>query len=342
MVSNKFVEKAKIKTFEYIKCDDKKIHKFIDFIQCNYYDSDNIITLNDKKSYNLCFLERKYPSYISFYQEIITTSSNQNTIVLGCITSRYLLLSFDNIKIPIYYLDYICVHRCCYNIHNKLITNLLIQTHEYNQRINNTMIKVSLLEQNKNPLEGVIYLVKYSKLLFQLPQLINDIKSLPQNYVCYIIQKENIEMVNDFLLRVSSIFRFTSISDIENIYQLITNNEMYVYCLCQGNDIFAYYFFKNSQKQYEHIGNIIEFIGSYNNTRSNELFYIGFIYALSSICKKMNYRLLLYQDISHNTILLGQFVEFYTLLSQQDNYYYLYNYIIPSSPLSNRECFILV
>ena len=55
----------------------------------------------------------------------------------------FLFYHWNNIRIPIYYSDYFCIHRCCYDIHNKLITNWLIQTHEYNQRINNEMIQVS-------------------------------------------------------------------------------------------------------------------------------------------------------------------------------------------------------
>lgn len=51
-ISNKFLRPIQIKTFEYSLCDQKKIHKFIDFIQCNYLDSDNILILNNEKTYH--------------------------------------------------------------------------------------------------------------------------------------------------------------------------------------------------------------------------------------------------------------------------------------------------
>ena len=86
----------------------------------------------------------------------------------------------------------------------------------------------------------------------------------------------------------------------------------------------------------------MEFIGSYNNTRSEDLFYLGFLHSLHNISKSMNYKVLVFETISHNNLIIHRFIEFYTLISQHNVYYYLYNYIIPSSPLKENDCFFLM
>ena len=338
--STKYLLADQMKTFEYMQCDAKKIHKFIDFIQCNYIEQDNILTLSDKKTYHSYFSGQKHPSYFSFYQEVIQTPQYQNTIVLGCITSRCIYLTFENMKIPIYFIDYLCIHRS-FKKDNKLISCRLIQSHEYNQRIQNPTIQVSLLKQEGNPYHGVIPLIKYKKLLFYLMD-VTTVNALPQFYTCIVIQKNNIDLLTDFINRVTTIFRFTAMGDFANICSLITNNELHVCCLCKGKHILAYYFFRNAQKQYDHIGNTMEFIGSYNNTRSEDLFYLGFLHSLHNISKSMNYKVLVFETISHNNLIIHRFIEFHTLISQHNVYYYLYNYIIPSSPLKENDCFFLM
>ena len=243
-------------------------------------------------------------------------------------------------KIPIYFIDYLCIHRS-FKKDNKLISCRLIQSHEYNQRIQNPTIQVSLLKQEGNPYHGVIPLIKYKKLLFYLMD-VTTVNALPQFYTCIVIQKNNIDLLTDFINRVTTIFRFTAMGDFANIYSLITNNELHVCCLCKGKHILAYYFFRNAQKQYDHIGNTMEFIGSYNNTRSEDLFYLGFLHSLHNISKSMNYKVLVFETISHNNLIIHRFIEFYTLISQHNVYYYLYNYIIPSSPLKENDCFFLM
>ena len=340
VVSTKYLKTEQIQTFEYMKCDDKKINKFIDFIQCNYNDSDNILLLNDKKNYLAFFFDQKYPTLISFYQEKIKTHQMENTIVLGCIVSRFITLSFETIILPTYLFDYLCIHKSCKEKHKQNIIYNLIQTHEHNQRKRIPTIYISLIKQKIKPLDGIIPLVTYHQLLFYLTKTTQPL-SLPYQFTCNAINKKNSNLLIDFLEKSTTIFRFTAISNFMKILYLINNEEMYVYCLCKGSHVFAYYFFKNSQKQYDHIGDVLEFVGSYNNTRSSELFYQGFIYALNSLCLKTNFKILLFENISHNILLIDKISELYTLLLRENIYYYLYNYIIPLTPLNKKECFIL-
>ena len=343
VVSTKYYKPENIQTFEYLQCDEKKINKFIDFIQCNYNDSDNILLLNDKKNYLAFFFDQTYPTLISFYQEKIKTLQMENTIVLGCIISRFITISFETNILPTFFLDYLCIHKSCKEKQKQTILYNLIQTHEHNQREKNPTIHTSLIKQKKKPFDGIIPLVKYHQLLYYLPESIKKVDlSLPYQFTCVAIQKENSHLLFDFLEKSNSIFRFTAISNFMKILYLINNEEIYVYCLCKGSHVYAYYFFKNSQKQYDHIGNVLEFIGSYNNTRSTDLFYQGFIYALNTIRSKNDFKILLFENISHNSLLIERMTELYSLLLKEDTYYYLYNYIIPLSPLNEKECFFLL
>jgi hypothetical protein len=110
----------------------------------------------------------------------------------------------------------------------------------------------------------------------------------------------------------------------------------------KGKERLAYYFFRNSQIQYEDIkGNALEFIGSYNNIKSTELFFLGFQFAINEIRKKEIYNMLLYENISHNVLLLEKMLEIHHSITINKCGFYLYNYIIPTSPLLAKDCFFL-
>lgn len=343
---NKFYDGNNIKTFKYLDFENK-IDEFIDLLQCHYIESDRVLVTASKETFRSYFTGQNNTSFISIYREKVNENiDNQMLLVkppiLGCISSRAINVFFENIKSSVYFIDHICIHRNFKSKSNyKNIVYKLIQTHEYNQRYKNPDIKISLFKKEMDLIEGVVPLIKYNKYLFHLHPLTKR-PILPSHTTCVRILKTNLDLILDFLVNVRSIFTFGAISDIGNITTLINNNEIYIYCLLKGKQKLAYYFFKNSQIQYEDIGgNVFEFMGSYNNTKSGDLFFSGFLYAINSIRKVHIFHMLLYENVSHNVYLLDRMLKCHHIILQNECVYYLHNYIIPKSPLIADDCFFL-
>jgi len=75
---------------------------------------------------------------------------------------------------------------------------------------------------------------------------------------------------------------------------------------------------------------------------ANPLFYLGFLHGLQQIIHKQpEFKMLLIEDIGHNTIILNGWRAKHTPVFVNKTAYYTYNFIYPSSPLSNEKCFIL-
>jgi hypothetical protein len=282
------------------------------------------------------------PSFISFYQEGFTMSH-----IKGCITSRSINIYYANNEISAYYIDNICIHKDV----NKNINYKLIQTHEFNQRSRNPVIKVSLLKKEINLVDGVVPLLKYDTYLYKLSPYNNKQRpKLPYKVTCVRIMKTNLDIFSDFLdkikLKELISFKFVAIPDLGNILALLHGEEYYIYCLCHGKDKLGYYFFKNSRIIYDGVnglnGNTLQMTGSYNNTKSIDLFLLGYQYALNSIRKVHTFDMLLVENLSHNYLLLGKEKTSQNFVLKYKCAYYLYNYIIPKMPLQSNNCFLLL
>ena len=81
--------------------------------------------------------------------------------------------------------------------------------------------------------------------------------------------------------------KILSLIEINNYLELIKQNMYYIFYLKKGEHIYGMYFFKNAKMQYEDIdGNTLQFFGSFNNSDSVSLFYLGFLHSIQKIIKK--------------------------------------------------------
>ena len=280
-------------------------------------------------------------------------------VPVGCIASRPLKLCFlENTvimnykQIPAYYLDFICSHR---DYKKKNISRNLIQTHEYNQRIANPNIQVSIFKKETDLCEGIVPLTKYRTYLFYLQNL--KMRKLPAHTHVNRILSKNINALVDFLNGLTvdgrnasnpALFQFCGFSDIGMLTNLINQNQLYVYCLKMGGTICAYYFLKNANTQYEDLSGVndcdtLQFAASFSNTRSDDVFYLGFLHVLKDILKtKKTFKMLLFEDISHNSKILEKWLYQNKIIMENDSAYYLYNMVVPRAPLSQSSCFFLL
>jgi hemerythrin superfamily protein len=98
------------------------------------------------------------------------------------------------------------------------------------------------------------------------------------------------------------------------------------------------YFFKDS-KQYINNHKTIEcFCSVLLNNNYKELFINQFNNILKEFIKLLNIKYLIFENISHNYLLLNK-LKLNKCLGIMDYYYYFYNYSM--RPLNSQNCFIL-
>lgn len=361
-MKHKFCDKVQVHTFPYLETTAIQRTQCIDLLRCYYIGSDRVLYTITEPILTGFMTGHSEPTYISFYKEkqyVIENTAESVIIPVGCIASRPLKLCFlENTvimnykQIPAYYLDFICSHR---DYKKKNISRNLIQTHEYNQRIANPNIQVSIFKKETDLCEGIVPLTKYRTYLFYLQNL--KMRKLPAHTHVNRILSKNINALVDFLNGLTvdgrnasnpALFQFCGFSDIGMLTNLINQNQLYVYCLKMGGTICAYYFLKNANTQYEDLSGVndcdtLQFAASFSNTRSDDVFYLGFLHVLKDILKtKKTFKMLLFEDISHNSKILVKWLYQNKIIMENDSAYYLYNMVVPRAPLSQSSCFFLL
>jgi hypothetical protein len=114
-----------IKTQKYNDFIDH-IDELVDFIHCNYIESDKVIMTATKTFYDSYFTGRLEPSFVSTLRDKMINPS-----LIACMTSRLLHLYQNNTDHNIYYIDATCIKRGTQN--SDTIYHELFHTHLFNQ-----------------------------------------------------------------------------------------------------------------------------------------------------------------------------------------------------------------
>jgi hypothetical protein len=348
----KFCDFKNIKTREFLDLDVNTLQNLADLLVSHYIPSDQVLFTITPKHLHDYFTGQLNPSYVSIYYEkrysVDTTvdkgPSPTNELpyvnhMIGAITSRSISIfvlprttdSTHYIKYPCYYWDYVCVHR---DHKNANIGRKLIQTHEYNQRVNNRGVLISMFKKEGDLSVGIVPLVEYSSFTLSIPLL--KLRKIPKHCFLTRINKTSFGDFNDFMLQYlkspGKDFPFAAIPDIGVLNHLIESENLYVFMLRKRENVLAIYFFKDAKIQDEYTnGCTLQCIGSICNMLDRELFYLGFLHSVYKITWKTHYKILLFESIGHNVYFTmdfmrdcgGGFVE-------QKNAYYLYNFVINS------------
>jgi hypothetical protein len=72
------------------------------------------------------------------------------------------------------------------------------------------------------------------------------------------------------------------------------------------------------------------------------LYYLGFLHSLQNITWKTQYKIVLFENIAHNTYIWEFFKTMEQEIMEQKNAYYLYNFVVPSSPHLYKNCLFLL
>ena len=192
-------------------------------------------------------------------------------------------------------------------------------------------------------------MVQYYTNIYYLRNIIFPL--LPHYFYTIQIEENNINILTDFLYvqthldvqKNNNSLKILSLIEINNYLELIKQNMYYIFYLKKGEHIYGMYFFKNAKMQYEDIdGNTLHFFGSFNNSDSVSLFYLGFLHSIQKIIKKNpNFKMMMFENLGHNTIIHEEWKKKNTPIFENKTAYYTFNWVYPCSPLLPEKCMFL-
>ena len=343
---NRYVNLKKIKTTTFENLDETTLKKLVLLIRLNYLRNNE--NKFDPKKENIIpyFTGHNTKTYWSYFLEpdLLIDNKTGKTIeenkIIGVITSRPLHVKINNgrndANFDVYYVDYLCVYK---GWRKKNIAPQLIQTHEYNQSLNNRNICVSLFKREEE-LTGIIPLTVYKTHCFNMRKW-KIPEQLAPNSVVLTGDKQNIYYFYNFINETAQKWDILIYPEISNLIELVATKNIFVKMLVIDGDIEAIYIFKKTCTYIEKEKEIISCISSINGTTlSTKEFIKGFKMALWSIIKENNYfGYLVIEDISDNACIINNIsINTYPLVVSPSAYFF-YNFAY--SPFKSEKCFII-
>jgi len=123
------------------------------------------------RGFDACFTNHSNDSFISIFRQM------GGTEIIGTMTTRSLYARINQVRLPVYYVDHLCVHR---DHRGKNIATSLIQTHEYNQRHSAKHTSASIFKREGTVL-GIVPIVAYMSVSFHIGTVYNQRTSVRTN-----------------------------------------------------------------------------------------------------------------------------------------------------------------
>jgi hypothetical protein len=340
--TNKYHDLKQVKIIPFVDATDGQKQAFVNLLQCFLLPSENAVFVFNLENLETYLGGHMFSSYLSLYERSGIDSNN----TIACISSRSGELYIRGYKSPIYYIDFLCVKR---EEDFKKISRTLLQTHIYKQQlidemesrthVGSQMILVSLFRREKELLTGIVPLTRFQTVYYEIPQ-INKKMVLSDHVILIHIDHTNIDIFVDFLEGSQSRFECFLRTDISNLIGMIKSGILYVYCLKRMDDILSVYIFRDTRMSYDGLGGILQLVGTIHNSSSLPLFINGFINSVFEIIRNIPvYKVLMVDEIGDNTFITNHIGG--RIIQRHLTAYYLYNMVIPCSPLRSIGCFIL-
>ena len=353
--ANRFCKLQEVEIVPFVNATVEQKKQFVDLLQCYYLSSETSMFVFHLENLEAYFSGHMFSTYLSFYIEKYYNKGSLGETVTAtkptaCISSRsgyiYLFGQTDNV----YYIDFICVER---GKNFRTFSRNMLQTHIYKQQFLDKLedienpILVSLFRRDIELLTGIVPLARFITQYYRLPNNADSYFSgkLPEHFVVVEIGATNMNLFLDFMVGVKSRFSVFAVSDIANLEGLIKSGVLYVYCLKKMDEIYGVYIFRDTRTQYDDLGGMLQLCCGIMNTTSSALFTLGAMHSVGSIIKKMPvYKVLTVDDIADNGMISfdsshrgGGFSKITENLSA----YYLYNMIVPASPIRSSQVLVL-
>ena len=343
---NRYVNLKQIKTINFEKLDESTVKKIVLLIQLNYLRNNENKFVPKKENIMPYFIGHNTKTFWSYFMEpeILIDNKTGKTIkenkIIGVITSRPLHVKINSTRkdaiFDVYYVDYLCVHK---GWRKKNIAPQMIQTHEYNQSLNNRNICVSLFKREEE-LTGIIPLTVYKTYCFNMRNW-GQPEQLDARIVILTGDKQNMYYLYNFINEMTNKWDITIYPEISNLMELVATKNLFVKMLLIDGDIEAVYIFRKTCTFIEKDKEIISCIASINGTilTTNE-FISGFKIALWTIIKEhSNFGYLTIEDLSDNTCLINNISVRTHPLVVSPSAYFFYNFAY--SPFKSEKCLII-
>jgi hypothetical protein len=348
---NRYVNLKQITTKLFENLDELTIKQLVILIRLNYL-RNNENTFSPKKE-NIVpyFIGHNTKTFWSYYlePELLIDNKTGKTIeekkIIGVITSRPLHVRINGYRkdsvFDVYYVDYLCVHK---GYRKKNIAPQMIQTHEYNQSLQNRKISVSLFKREEE-LTGIIPLTVYKTYCFNMVNW-KQPQHLDARITVLTGDKQNMYYLYNFINEMTKNemtikWDITIYPEISNIMELVTTKNLYVKMLVVNGNIEASYIFRKTCTFIEKEKEIISCIASIKGTTLSESEFIqGFKVALWSIIKEhQNFKYLTVEDISDNTVIINNISIRTHPMVVSPSAYFFYNFAY--SPFKPEKCLII-
>ena len=220
-------------------------------------------------------------------------------------------------------------------------TRRLFDTHEYNCRLLKPDVQVSVFKKEVELLEGVVPLVQYECYTFYLRNL--KLRKLPRDFRIIRVQTQHTDLLHDFLRSGIQMFDVAITLDIGVLLNLLKMNQMYMYALKRGDQVFGLYWFKNAHVKWDtgDLGDTLHFVASFRNTENVDLFSLGFSHSLREVLREFSeYRMLMMDGLGSNSEIVELWTRTHDIIVKTRCAYYLYNWGM--EPVAREKCLVIV
>ena len=344
---NKYCNFKDVETLKFEAVDNYKTSKFSGFVQSHYLRNKENVFLPQKENIVPYFTGHNHPCFFSFYNtsEILldckTNTSIEDKKIIAVMTSRPLHIYINNGSkdsfFDAYYVDYLCVDK---SYRKAGIAPQIIQTHEYNQRVLNKKIVVSLFKR-EGELTGIVPLCVYSTYGFEM-RTWKKPPRLPPHFGVIEIGPKNAHYLIDFIKTQNPKFDIVVMPEISNLLELIKTGNVYCYIIVNDFEVLCAYFFRKSCAYVRKNVEILSCFASINaiNGKNADIFVEGYKVALWKIYKKHpGFQYAVIEDISDNNAIIKNIMLRTKPTLVSPTAYFFYNFAYPT--FKPAKCLIL-
>jgi len=356
--NTKYYQSLDVETQVYHEIKKEKLIEIKNLLHSNYIQHDKLLYEVDDKTLDAIYNSDGLCNYVSLYRTQQFSYRNnrlhvlKNDYIQGLIGSTRITLKICEGSRTMTYNIHKVNHFCCHqgenehkNINRKLLCshfhNILTQSQNDNDQEN--QINGFIFSKELEPHLGLVPFINYKIQCYHTTQSVP--MKLQSGYFISELSKKNMHQLGEYIENQIDM----NYQVLNNIY-LLPNNSVYkIYILSYNDNIIGLYVFQNKKIYCEESqGYIIDCICSHNNLnnlldirepeemKKNEIvFTIGFNEVITTL-KKQDFSKINIHNLGHNNQIINHWIG---PNEQYQCYIYLYNIIVPNSPIQGDEFF---
>ena len=246
-----------------------------------------------------------------------------NNKLIASMTTRPLDCYIDDKKLPLYYVDFLCVHQ---KYRKKGNAPKIIYSHYVNSRYKHDNTVFLFKREGENT--AIVPLTAYNNYYFDTFYWDKVVKFDQPNIKTILITKQSFHYfvyVYERLMKCSTKkFECVIVPNLAHIELLVENQQMFIAVTLIDNEPFDCFIFHNTYTTYDG-KNSIECITSFKET-DESVFALGFMCSLSLIYQQMKFTRLFIENIANNNVIIKKILERYSPIATLKASYYFYNF----------------